>query len=121
MCCRRRHGRRRYQPLILALGFYAYRKFQQRKDKRAMLGSSDVAVPGVLEREANAEVLEKIALAPPPSYDVATGGVGPGRREKAIESGAGEDCGDVCEEEGLLVVGEEREGGERVGKEVEGV
>lgn len=98
MCCRNRSRtsrspcaapppRRRCQPLLVTLGQYAYKKYQERKDSRAALPAlEDQRTSGVerrssppshiLEQAANAEVVEKIggmkeALSspPPPRYE----------------------------------------------------
>lgn len=71
MCCRR--GPRR-QPLAITLGQYAYRKYQQNKQDRALpepntLQRRASPPPEVLERNANDEILEKAGMMPPPSYD----------------------------------------------------
>lgn len=118
MCCRRRNNDRRRQPLVLGLGFYAYRKFQERKGDRAVLAaltdsqdphppSRRVSPPlGEREPEARAEILEKAGLAPPPSYDVATRGRGEreGRSTgKLAGSGVSEGDGEISDAESLIV------------------
>lgn len=79
MCCR--NGPRRYQrrqPLVVALGALAYKKYQDNKAARAIPEQADQPQlqrrssppPHVLEREANNEIMEKAGIAPP-SYDYA--------------------------------------------------
>lgn len=81
MCCRR--GPRR-QPLVVTFGQYAYNRYQENKQARALNNSSpsnekqspatsqlerrSSPPPEVLEHEANSEILEKAGIKPP-SYD----------------------------------------------------
>lgn len=72
MCCRR--GPRR-QSTVVALGQFAYKKYQERQHQHAVTAGPSTALarrssppPHVLEHNANSEILEKAGIAPP-SYD----------------------------------------------------
>lgn len=99
MCCR--NGPRR-QPLAVTLGQYAYGKYQERKQQRALASSvpetathklprRSSPAPDVRERQANSEILEKAGIAPP-SYEDAvnpTDDLSPRRKDSGSSSRAG--------------------------------
>lgn len=119
MCCRNGRQRRHHQPLVLTLGQFAYKKYQERHQQQGLpsglmehgLQRRSSPPPEILGRDANEEILEKTGIAPP-SYDAVVGGQLPKSSYDEKRATPSSDNGDSDDGSSLLSAEEDKESAE---------